>query len=146
MSCLSAGSLTLHTRLVINPRSLGRLACASLWTPCAKHGHKGLRLHSGCMRMRTETSRFTMFPTTPYTKHRVLGRFGLLWLCRGEIVASLGLPFHASSSFVSWFAGLLWLRASHIRQTSHFTINDVVLCKPCLQWVLQARFNICCIL
>ena len=30
-----------------------------------------------------------------------------------EVMASLGWPFHASSSLVSWFAGLLWLRASH---------------------------------
>ena len=55
-----------------------------------------------------------------------------------EVMASLGWPFHASSSLVSWFAGLLWLRASHIRQTSHFTSNGAVLCKPCLQWLLQA--------
>ena len=63
-----------------------------------------------------------------------------------EVTASLGLPFKACSSLVSWFAGLLWLRTSHIRQTSHFIINDVVLCGPRLQWILQARFNICCIL
>ena len=42
--------LTLHTRLVINPNALCRLACASLWKPCAKHGHGGLQLRSGCAR------------------------------------------------------------------------------------------------
>ena len=42
--------LTLHTRLVINPNALCRLACASLWKPCAKHGHGGLQSRSGCAR------------------------------------------------------------------------------------------------
>ena len=49
-----------------------------------------------------------------------------------EVMASLGLPFKACGSWVSWFASLLWLRASLICQTPHFTINDVVLCGPCL--------------
>ena len=97
-SCLSAGSLTLHTHLVINPHALGRLACASLWKPCAKHGHEGLQSRSGCARLRAETSRFALFPTAPFTKHRVLRRLGLFWLCRGSR-GFIGLAFSCFQRF-----------------------------------------------